>query len=197
VSNYRVRQVLAIKPKLLESKLRLMVALATWMTDDSTTAAVGFEAITEQAQLARNTARDARNALAADGYLTWTSPHGRGHRTAWTMHRLPELKGVSDPDLFSETAAKGVSDPDPFTGEKKGSTEGGKRGQSQRADQQKPIDRLNRKAKNTLARSRGTPIPPPVKDVLAPRAYCTVCGFSLDPAVAADGTHPTCSAEAS
>ena len=197
MSNYRVRQVLAIKPKLLESKLRLMVVLATWMDDDSTTTVAGFERVTELAQLARNTARDARKALAADGYLTWTSPRGAGHRTAWTFHRLPELKGVNDADLFSGADAKGVNDADPFTGEKKGSTGGEKRGQSQRADQRKPIDRLNRKAKNARARSRGTPIPPPVKDVLAPRAYCTVCGFSLDPAVAADGTHPTCSEEAS
>jgi hypothetical protein len=146
VSNYRVRQVLALKPKLLDSKLRLMVALATWMNDASMTATVSFDVVTEQAQLARNTARDARRALAADGYLTWTSPHGRGNRTVWTFHRLPELKGVSDTDLFPEAGAKGVSDADPFCAAEKGSIEGQKRGQSERADLLGRDYRLNRQA---------------------------------------------------
>jgi hypothetical protein len=134
VSNYRVRQVLAIKPKLLDSKLRLAVAVATWMSDDSMTAEVSFDVVMEQAQLARNTARDAHKSLAADGYLTWTSPRGRGNRTAWTFHRLPALKGVSDVDPFSAADAKGVSDVDPVPAAEKGSTEGRKRGQSEGSD---------------------------------------------------------------
>lgn len=147
MSNYRVRQVLAIKPKLSESKLRLAVALATWMTDDSMTVEVGFDEIMRLAQLARNTARDARKALAADGYLSWTSPRGRGNRTAWTFHRLPELKGVSGTDPFSGGDGKGVSDVDPLSVAEKGSTEARKRGQPERADLQGGGDRLNRQAK--------------------------------------------------
>lgn len=146
MSNYRVRQVLAIKPKLLESKLRLMVALATWMSDDAMTAEVSFDVAMEQAQLARNTARVARKALAVDGYLSWTSPHGRGNRTAWTFHKLPELKGVSDANLFSEADVKGVSDVDPLPAAEKGSTGAGKRGQPERADLQDRGDRLDRQA---------------------------------------------------
>jgi hypothetical protein len=153
VSNYRVRQVLAIKPKLLESKLRLMVALATWMNDDSMTAEVSFDLAMEQAQIARNTARDARKALAADGYLSWTSPHGRGNRTAWTFHKLPELKGPSDVDLFSEADVKGVSDADPLPALEKGSTGFGKRGQPERADLQGHGDKLNRQANDDDARA--------------------------------------------
>jgi hypothetical protein len=152
VSNYRVRQVLAIKPKLLESKLRLMVALATWMNDDSMTAEVSFDLAMEQAQIARNTARDARKALAADGYLSWTSPHGRGNRTAWTFHKLPELKGVSDVDLFSEADVKGVSDADPLPAPEKGSAGPGKRGQPERADLQGRSNKLNRQANDDDAR---------------------------------------------
>lgn len=156
MSNYRVRQVLAIKPKLLDSKHRLMVALATWMNDDSMSAVVSFDVLMEQAQLARNTARDARKTLAADGYLTWTSPRGRGNRTAWTFHRLPELKGVSDVDLFSEPDAKGVSDADPFPAAEKGSARPDKRGQAQRADLQGGGDRLNRQAQDDDGRSAAT-----------------------------------------
>jgi hypothetical protein len=142
VSNYRVRQVLAIKPKLLDSRHRLMVALATWLNDDSMTAVVGFDVLMEQAQLARNTAKDARKTLAADGYLTWTSPRGRGNRTAWTVHHLPELKGVSDVDPFP-AAEKGSTDPD-------------KRGQSQRADLQGAGDRLTRQANDDDGRTAAT-----------------------------------------
>jgi hypothetical protein len=42
--------------------------------------------------------------------------------------------------------------------------------------------------------NRGTPTPPPVREVLN-RAWCTECGFPLDPAVAADGVHPTCATD--
>jgi hypothetical protein len=157
VSNYRVRQVLAIKPKLLDSRTRLMIAIATWMTDDSTTAEISFEVVMDQAQLARNTARDARAALMADGYLTWTSPHGRGRLTVWTFHRLPELKGVSDPDLFTAANGKGVSDVDPLPAAEKGSATVQKRGQPQHADLRKHSDKLNRLAKNTHDASRRTP----------------------------------------
>lgn len=42
---------------------------------------------------------------------------------------------------------------------------------------------------------RGTATPPPVREVLG-RTWCTECGFPLDPAVAADGIHPTCATDA-
>jgi hypothetical protein len=141
MTNYRVRQVLALG-RLPERQLRLLVALATWMSDDTRTVRLGFDALTAATGNVRNTVKAARADAAAAGRLTWQSSHGRGHLTVWTVLCLPE-KGVNVSDPLPEPV-KGVN---PAT--EKGSTEPDKRGQPQTADLQEPDHGLNRMAKSS------------------------------------------------
>jgi hypothetical protein len=108
VSNYRVRQVLALG-RLPDRQLRFLVALATWLPDESRSVRVGFGTLLEHTGNARNTVKAARRELEADGRLSSVASRGRGHLTLWTVHCLPE-KGVSYVDPFS-VDGKGVNWP--------------------------------------------------------------------------------------
>jgi len=156
MSNFRVRQVLALR--LPDRQNRFMVALATWMRDDTRTVRVGLETLIEDAGQARNTARAARRELETQGKLASAGGRGKGNLTVWTALCLPETasKGVSDVDPLT-VESKGVSDVDPFTpgddspkgvnqAHQKGSTETSKRGQPQLADQLEPEMGFNRLA---------------------------------------------------
>jgi hypothetical protein len=142
MSNYRVRQVLALG-RLPERQLRLLVALATWMDDDTRTVRLGFDTLIRDTGNVRNTVKLARADAAAAGRLIWAQPQrGRGHLTVWTVLCLPE-KGVNEHDPLPESV-KGVN-----PAAEKGSTEPGKRGQPQTADLQEPDHGLNRMAKTS------------------------------------------------
>ncbi len=142
MSNYRVRQVLALG-RIPERQLRLLVALATWMNDDTRTVRLGFDALIRDTGNVRNTVRAARADAAAGGRLAWEQPQrGRGHLTVWTVLCLPD-KGVNEPDPLTD-AGKGVNRP-----AEKGSTEPEKRGQPQPADLPEPDHGLNRRAETS------------------------------------------------
>jgi hypothetical protein len=139
VSNYRVRQVLALGA-MPDRQLRLLIALATWMTDDTNVVRVGVTTLITDSGNTRNTVRRARRELeAAKKVISASGGHGRGDLTWWHVPCLPD-KGVnvSDPLVDSD---KGVN-PEPV----RGSIQSKKGGQPKRADQQKPDQGLNRRA---------------------------------------------------
>jgi len=157
VSNYRVRQVLAL-PKMPENQLRLLLALATYLTDDSRSVRIGFDALVRDSGNVRNTVRAARRALEASGKLTSEGGgRGPGDVPLWTVLCLP-AKGVSDVNPLARD--KGVSEVDPVNevdphpaakgvsrAGLRGSTGPEKGGQSKSADLRKPGAVLNRGAK--------------------------------------------------
>ncbi len=158
MSNYRVRQVLALGP-MPERQLRLLIALATWMSDDTRTVRTGFETLITETGNTHNTVRNARRELEALGMLDSQGGRGKGNLTVWTVLCLPE-KGVNAADPLEDSKGtnevgtfsgdlKGTSEVGPFTpvdNSPKGTnrepqkvpTEDGKRYQGQRADQQEP-----------------------------------------------------------
>lgn len=99
MSNYRVRQVLALGP-LPDRQLRLLVALATWMNDENKTIKVSFGIIAQDMGRSIDTAKRARRDAVAAGQITYTSTRGRGHVTSWTVDCLPG-KGVQRSAPFS------------------------------------------------------------------------------------------------
>jgi hypothetical protein len=137
VSNYRVRQVLALGEMPMR-QLRFLVALATWLPDDSRSVRVGFGVLVDQTGNVRNTARKARRELEDSKRLSSVAGNGAGHLTLWTALCLPE-KGVSDVDPLPADE-KGINGP-----QQRGSTGPGKGGQGQPADLPEPdrgLDRL-------------------------------------------------------
>lgn len=146
MSNYRVRQVLALGP-MPDRQLRLLVALATWMGDDSLTVRVGFGMLTGDMGTSADTARRARRDAREAGRISYVPGRGRGHVTLWIIHCLP---------------AKGEQDAAPLSGDVKGEQrppeKGGnlahKRGAAHRADQQDPEHGLDLPAKPSSSLSR-------------------------------------------
>lgn len=112
MSNYRVRQVLAL-PKMPENQFRLLLALATYLNDDSRSVRIGFNTLVSDAGNVRNTVRTARRELEARGALV-SQGGGRGPRDVplWTVLCLPD-KGVSDVDPLID-APMGGNDVDPL-----------------------------------------------------------------------------------
>jgi hypothetical protein len=139
MSNYRVRQVLALGA-MPERQLRLLIALATFMTDDSLTVTAGFDAVIKVSGQARNTVRTARRELEAAGRIASQSSPGRGVLTVWTVLCLPE-KGVNVLDPFS-APVKGVSQ-----APEKGSSEPEKRVTYPAPDLGRPEQGLKSRAK--------------------------------------------------
>jgi hypothetical protein len=156
VSNYRVRQVLALGP-MPDRRLRLLVALATRLSDDSRTVRVGFDRLIEDTGNARNTVRTARRELEGRGdLLSKPGGRGRGDATHWTVLCLPE-KGTSEVDPLNHRKRVNDSDPvnevDPLNGAKgvngasvRGSIGPQKGGQPEFADLGKSDLELNRRA---------------------------------------------------
>ena len=144
MSNYRVRQVLALGP-MPDRQLRCLIALATWMTDDSRTVRIGFAALAASMGTSPETARRARRDCRKAGRITYIPGSGRGHVTTWTVTCLP-VKGGQDADLPSDTRKGGQPVPE------KGVNPDDKRGSGDRADQQEPEHMLNPYA-NPSARS--------------------------------------------
>lgn len=131
MSNYRVRQVLALGP-MPERQLRLLVALATFMSDESREVKVGFkDVLIECTGQTHNTVRDARNELQEGGRLSYVPGRGVGNLTLWTVLCLP---------------AKGTNQ-----APEKVPTEGRKRYQAKPADLQEPDHGLNLQAKDSLS----------------------------------------------
>jgi hypothetical protein len=89
-----------------DRQLRLLVALATWLPDDTTAVSVGLGTLMKTAGSARNTIRRARRELEGSGRLS-SEPggRGRGNVTRWTVHCLP-AKGVSVIDPLAGDAGK-------------------------------------------------------------------------------------------
>jgi len=167
ISNYRVRQVLGLGA-MPERQLRFLIALATWMSDETRTVRVGFETLIRESGKSHNTIRNARRELEAAGKLASHGGRGKGNLTVWTALCLPE-KGVSDVDPHADP--KGTSEVGTFSGESKGTSEvgtftsvgdsakgtnrepqkvptgGSKRYQPQPADQPEPEMGFNSRAK--------------------------------------------------
>jgi hypothetical protein len=160
MSNYRVRQVLALGD-MPNRQLRLLVALATWMDDDSRSVKVGFGALAAGMGTSADTARRARRDACEAKRISYAPGRGRGHVTVWTVECLPE-KGVQHADPFYGDI-KGVQHADPLYGDVKGGQpepeKGGnpadKRGAAHRADQHEPEQGLNRMANTSGSLSRG------------------------------------------
>lgn len=111
MTNYRVRQVLALGA-MPERQLRFLVALATWMSDETRVVRVGLGTLIGETGNTHNTVRKARRELEAATKLASHGGRGQGNLTVWTVLCLPE-KGTSDVDPFNEEP-KGTSDVDPF-----------------------------------------------------------------------------------
>jgi hypothetical protein len=146
VSNYRVRQVLALGP-MPDRQLCLLVALATWMDDHSRVVRVGFDALIAVSGRTHNTIRKARRELEDGGKVITVTGGGRGHLTLWTVLCLPE-KGTNVLGPLLETG-KGTN-----PGPERVPTEGQKGYQPELADLGKPEPGLNRSAKPSSSLSR-------------------------------------------
>jgi hypothetical protein len=152
VTNYRVQQVLQLG-RMPEAQLRFLVALATFLPDDTRSVRVGFDVLIETTGNVRGTVRTARRELEAEKRISSKPGNGRGHVTLWTVHCLPP-KGVSYIDPLS-VIHNGVNESDPLSdggkgvnpGPERGSTTPLKGGQPQDADLRKPDRDLNRLSK--------------------------------------------------
>ena len=147
VSNYRVRQVLALGP-MPDRQLRFLIALATWLPDDSRAVRVGLDSLIKASGNSHNTVRKARRELEAVGKLASVSSRGRGHLTLWIADCLPE-KGTSEGGPLCPDSADGkdTSDAGPFNSAEKVPTRAEKRYQAKLADLQEPKRGLKRMAK--------------------------------------------------
>jgi len=146
VTNYRVRQVLALGDDMPVRHLRFMVALATYLGDDSRQVRIGFDALTATARLTRRNMKLARGELRDSGRIDYLPGKHRGDLTLWIALCLPER---GSPTGTSFEAQKGV----PY-GSERGSPGTEKGGPRQDADQQKPEHSLNRQAKPSGSLSR-------------------------------------------
>lgn len=147
MSNYRVRQVLALG-SMPDRQLRLLVALATFMNDDSRSVKAGFGELIRCTGRSHNTVQAARSELESAGRLTSIPGRGRGVLTLWTVLCLPE-KGTNNVGTFS-AAGKGTNQ-----APEKVPTEGRKRYQAKPADQPEPERGLNLLAKDSLSAQLG------------------------------------------
>lgn len=146
MSNYRVRQVLALDP-MPDRELRFLLALATYMDDDSRNVKVGFSALTEATGRSADTARRGRKGNQKAGRISYLPGRGRGHLTTWTVLCLPQ-KGGNNGAPFSADV-KGVQ-----PGSEKGGNHADKRGATNHPDQQEPKHWLIRMAKSSLSLPR-------------------------------------------
>lgn len=164
MSNYRVRQVLALGD-MPERQLRFLIALASWLPDDTRSVKAGFSTLIETSGRSHNTIRKARRELEAAGKLTSITGRGRGNLTVWVLHCLPE-KGTNDTGTLSPDGGKGTNDAGtvPRTGNggkgtnrgsEKVPTRGQKRYQPQLDDQQEPERGLDLRAKPPGLSARG------------------------------------------
>lgn len=150
MSNYRVRQVLALG-RMPERQRLFLVAIATWMNDDTNVVRVGVTTLMATTGQARNTFRTARRELEAAGRVISTSGgNGAGDLTSWHVRCLPD-KGVNELDPLT-VSDKGVK-PGPI----RGSNNTPEGGQPQRADQPKPVQGLDLRAYTSGSISDGPP----------------------------------------
>jgi hypothetical protein len=141
VSNYRVCQVLAL-PKMQDRRLRLLLALAAHLGDDTREVRISVPRVAQLAGLSEKWAKIARDELAAAGDLAYEPGRGAGNRTLWTLLCLPE-KGVPTGTPFSrDRAASGKGGP---SGSEKRVLPGKKRGTRKRRDQGKRDPCLGRR----------------------------------------------------
>lgn len=151
MSNYRVRQVLVLGD-MPRRQLRFLVALATYLDDDSLSVRLGFATLTEAAGLSERWMKAARAELRDAKRIEYEPGRYRGDLTRWTVLCLPEkgapirsalpASGKGIPVGASFDSRKGVPD-DPGRGHLNGS-EGGT---LESADQQEPERKLNLPAK--------------------------------------------------
>jgi hypothetical protein len=141
MSNYRVRQVLAL-PKKPERQLRLLAAIATFLSDDTCEVEAGLPAVVKASGLSRRHAKIARDELTKAGDLAYKPGLGAGNHTLWTVLCLPETGDSCLPEKghpigapFMQGAPKtGKGAP---TGREKGHPAGKKRGTRKSSDQGK------------------------------------------------------------
>jgi hypothetical protein len=113
VSNYRVRQVLALGD-MPRRQLRFLVALATYLNDDSDSVRVGFAALTEAAGLSERWMKATRTELREAKRIEYEPGRYRGDLTLWTVLCLPE-KGapIGIPIASQKGAPNGTRRGDP------------------------------------------------------------------------------------
>lgn len=159
MSNYRVRQVLVLGDAMPRRQLRFLVALATYLGDDSRRVRVGFDALTATAGLSARWMKVTRGELRDGGQIEYQPGKHRGDLTLWTALCLPE-KGAPMGDPLS-TGKKGGPMGDSFLAQK-GAPDGAERGHLtaekggtlKLADQQEPDCGLNRRANPSSSLSR-------------------------------------------
>jgi hypothetical protein len=156
MSNYRVRQVLALGD-MPARQLRLLVALATWMNDDSRTVRAGFAAVAETMGTSPQTARRARRDAREAKRITYVPGRGRGHVTVWTVPALPE-KGVQHADPLLQDRKGGQPGPE------KGVNPAEKRGHIPAPDLGTSEQGLDLSAKPLPGAANGAAAPPPGED---------------------------------
>lgn len=173
VSNYRVRQVLGLG-RMPERQRTLLVALATWMNDDTRVVTVAYSELVKNTGQAPNTVKAARRELEAAGKLA-SDPGGKfkGNRTVWAVLCLPETAGMGVNIADPHTAeSKGVNIADPLATAGKGVNgtdvrgSNGARigGQPQLADQREPDRGFNPQAKTSGSISLSAPASVAVDD---------------------------------
>lgn len=156
MSNYRVRQILALR--LPDPQNKFMTALGTHLRDDSRTVRVAYSKLIAESGLAPNTAKLARQKLESSGRLeSRRTGYGRGHVIEWTAWCLPG----SSPEVESDQAEsdKGVNNADPLTSGKgvnwpleRGAIAASEGGQPPLTGQRKPDHGLELRANSSSSR---------------------------------------------
>jgi hypothetical protein len=119
VTNFGALAILAIPGKVLDSDLRLMIALETVTPDEHGDRKVGMRLLAEKARLPYGTARDALARLAASGRVTCTPGSGRGQFSTFrfTVSLTPPEK-VLDQEPAPSTGKVPGQEPAPSECEK-------------------------------------------------------------------------------
>jgi hypothetical protein len=96
VSNFRVRQVLALCKRLphTEAEKDLLVGLATWLDDESAEVRLSNRALAEAASLHLDTVKHAKQQLRKKGWLEYDPATRPGELT---LYRVPVLEGGVTP----------------------------------------------------------------------------------------------------
>jgi len=153
VSNYRVRQVLALG-EMPRRQLRFLVALATYLGDDSLSVRLSFRELNAAAGLSERWMKITRAELREGKRIEYEPGRYRGNRTLWTMLCLPEKGAPIGSALPGPQKGAPMSAPFAF---RKGAPDSPGRGHlnspeggtPESADQQQPERRLNPLAKSS------------------------------------------------
>lgn len=157
MSNYRVRQVLALCKRLphTEAEKDLLVGLATWLDDDSTEVRLSTRVLAETASLHPDTVKHAKQQLRKKGWLEYDPATRPGELT---LYRVPVLEGVTGTTPPSANPQGGVGAIPPKGGSEsgaRGGREAPEGGVGEIADQPERDHKLNLLAKPVAKSSSG------------------------------------------